>query len=138
MMYHRYRIIYDQTLQMYVLKIISCVMEQLNMRLTNQHGKLDCATLKKSTKSLPQSFRKVESSSTFCNACGTKLAKLRDMLLSAQFFRCPGPFAEQYKLSGAAKCEVCSIGIIKLGSSLNIGNGKIICMGSNFFPYKSS
>ena len=33
---------------------------------------LQCATLKKSIKSLPRSFRKVESSSTFCNACGNK------------------------------------------------------------------
>ena len=31
---------------------------------------LHCATLKKSIKSLPQSLRKVESSFSFCNACG--------------------------------------------------------------------
>ena len=39
-------------------------------------GVLHCAMLKKSIKLLPQLLQKVESSSTFCNACGNnKIAR---------------------------------------------------------------
>ena len=60
------------------------------LRGRGREGVLHCATLKKSMKLLLQSLRKVESSSTFYNACRNK--KMRDKLLSRYVtlgnFRC--------------------------------------------------